>query len=65
MRKITRVFFTFSLVALIVTSTIGQMVDITFRVDMQEQTPSPLGVHIAGSFPGMGTQRNFDDQYLC
>ncbi|MEZ5146824.1 MAG: hypothetical protein R2759_07015 [Bacteroidales bacterium] len=52
MRKITRVFFTFSLVALIVTSTIGQMVDITFRVDMQEQTPSPLGVHIAGSFQG-------------
>jgi len=27
-------------------------VDITFRVDMTEQTVSPLGVHIAGSFQG-------------
>jgi len=26
--------------------------EITFRVDMSEQTPSPLGIHIAGSFQG-------------
>ncbi len=31
--------------------TIGQNVDVTFSVDMQEQTVPPEGVHIAGSFP--------------
>jgi len=29
----------------------AQTVDVTFRVDMQDQTVSPLGVHMAGSFP--------------
>lgn len=29
-----------------------QAVEVTFRVDMSEQTVSPLGVHIAGNFQG-------------
>ena len=31
---------------------ISQTVDVTFRVDMQDQTVDPNGVHIAGSFQG-------------
>ena len=37
------------------TSTVQEQspgVDVTFRVDMSQQTVSPLGVHIAGSFQG-------------
>lgn len=48
-------FINFSVVvlfALMVSAVQAQTVNVTFRVDMQEQVTSPLGVHIAGSFQG-------------
>ncbi len=37
---------------LVSTLTNAQTVNVTFKVDMQEQTVSPNGVHVAGSFQG-------------
>ncbi len=44
-------FYTFSLFFLIGQSTLSaQQVPLTFRVDMQHETVSPKGVHVAGNF---------------
>jgi len=49
MKKFTLLVL-FSALMLVFDGMQAQTVDVTFRVDMQDQTVSPLGVHMAGSF---------------
>jgi hypothetical protein len=50
MKKVKQLIF--AAICLMLVAVQAQAVEITFRVDMAEQTVSPLGVHIAGSFQG-------------
>lgn len=52
MKSFSRYFLSFFVMIFLTVNAIGQTVDVTFRVDMQDQTTDPLGVHIAGSFQG-------------
>lgn len=53
MMKKIYVFLMAAILGILITTNVFSqtMVDVTFRVDMQEQTVSPNGVHVAGSFP--------------
>ncbi len=53
MKRITRILFGILCgAALMLTGIQAGAVQVTFRVDMSEETISPLGVHIAGNFQG-------------
>ena len=50
MKRFTLIFVFSALIA--VSSLLAQTVNVTLRVNMQDQTVSPDGVHVAGSFQG-------------
>lgn len=53
--------FTLSLILFFLGNAFSQTFEVTFRVDMNAETVSPLGVHIAGSFQSIaGLGNNWD-----
>lgn len=52
MKKITKFFTISAIFMMLINMGMSQTVNVTFQVDMQEQTVAPEGVHITGSFQG-------------